>query len=397
MADYFKYAFRNLTRKHVRTLLTIIEIAIGVASVVVIANISQCGTDAVSGEMDSLGLSGLLITKSGSGQSESASLESQDLNVIKNLDQVDMTTPIITDNTQVSVRNITTDAVLWGIDSNAGNIVSIQPVYGRLFSRKDISTAANVCLVDESFSKRMYKRDNIVGKTINISCGGIMQDFTVVGMIKTGTGLLQNVIGSYIPTFVYVPYTTVQMLEKRSGFDEIAVKLRPDASADGAGKLILSRLNKIKGTENAFVSNNLAKQKNGLLRIMDLVTLILSAVGAVSLLVASLSIMTTMLVSVTERTREIGIKKALGATRANIMLEFLIEAMVLSLTGSAAGIGIGVGISWILAAGFHASFTLRPDIMLIASGFAVFCGTVFSIYPAYQASRLKPVDALRQE
>lgn len=395
MTDYFRCAFRNLGRKQLRTLLTIMGIAIGVASVVIIANISQCGTNAVTGEMDSLGLSGLFITKSGKDQN--AVLDSQDLRLIGKMDQVELTTPVMMADTQISVRNIDSDAVLWGIDCNAGNVVSLQAIYGRLFTQRDISIGANVCLVDENFSKKAYSRCNIVGKRINISCGGSMQKFTVIGVIKTGTGLLENAIGDYIPTFVYVPYTTMQTMGQRNDFDEIAVKLKANAHADSVGKLILTRLDVTKGTVNAFISNNLAKQKNGLLQIMGIVTLILSAVGAVSLFVASLSIMTTMLVSVTERTREIGIKKALGATRFAIMSEFLFEAVMLSLIGSAAGIAVGMGISWILSACFHMTLAFRPDIMLIAAAFAILSGTVFSIYPASQASRLKPVDALRQE
>ena len=176
--------------------------------------------------------------------------------------------------------------------------------------------------MDEAFSRSVYARSNIVGKKISMRCGGVEQTFSVVGIIKTGTGLLQNLIGEYIPTFIYVPYTTIQTSSGRDDFDEIAVKIRPGYSAESVGKLIVKHLDLSKGTSGAFVSNNLAKQKDGLMRILDLVTLILSAVGAISMLVASLSVMTVMLVSVHERTREIGIKKALGATRGAIKLEF---------------------------------------------------------------------------
>lgn len=395
MSDYFRCAFRNLGRKQIRTMLTILGIAIGVASVVIIANISQCGTNAVTGEMDSLGLSGLFITKSGKNQN--VMLGSQDLDLIEKINQVELTTPVMMNDAQVTVHSINTDAVLWGIDSNAGSIVSLQAIYGRLFTRKDITAGANVCLVDEAFSKKIYARNNIVGKKVHIFCAGSMLEFTVVGIIKTGTGLLENAIGNYIPTFIYVPYTTMQAMNQRSDFDEIAVKLKPHAECDSIGKMIINRLNAVKGTNDAFISNDLAKQKDGLLQIMGIVTLILSAVGAVSLFVASLSIMTTMLVSVTERTREIGIKKALGATSIAIMSEFLFEAVLLSLIGSAVGIAVGMGISWILSVSFRTALAFRPDIMLIAAAFAMLSGTIFSIYPAYQASRLKPVDALRQE
>ncbi len=219
----------------------------------------------------------------------------------------------------------------------------------------------------------------------------------MVGIVKTGTGLLQNVIGNYIPTFVYIPYTTAQNSMQREDYDQIAVKVKSGGDAENVGKLIVTRLDSINGTTDAFVSNNLAKQKDGLLHVLNIVSLVLSAVGAVSLLVAGLSIMTVMLVSVRERTREIGIKKALGATRGAIMTEFLFEAVMISLIGCAIGVAAGLVVSLLGAEYFHIPFAARPDLILLAVGFAVLSGTVFGVYPAYQAARLKPADALRQD
>lgn len=391
--DFLKSAFRNLGRKSTRTLLTVLGIAIGVSSVIIIANISQCGTDSLNDELESLGLSGLSIsTKSGTN----VFLTEDDLSFIRKFSQVEQASPVMVEDTNITVHDKTTSALLWGIDSKASDIISLQVLYGRLFNQKDINTCENVCLVDEQFSESAYHRGNMVGKTISFPCGGIEQNFTVVGVIKTGTGLLQNLIGNYIPSFVYVPYTTMQASTGRDSFDQVAVKIHTGDDAENVGKMIVDHLDLRCGTE-AFVANNLAKQKDGLLQVLGLVTLILSAVGSISLLVASLSIMTVMLVSVNERTREIGIKKALGATRSAIMLEFLFEAGLISLIGCILGTGAGYLISFIGASCFHVAFHFRIDIILMATGFSILSGTVFGIYPAYKAARLKPVDALRQE
>ena len=394
MTDYLKCTFRNLGRKKERTLLTVLGIVIGVSSVIIIANISQCGTNSLNHELDSLGLSGLSITVK---EGENAAMTTDDLSFIRKLSQVEQASPILVENTSVTLKDKSLTALLWGIDSKASNIISLQVLHGRLLNQRDIHTHANVCLVDEQFSEDVYQRSNMIGKDIRLQCGGIEQTFTVVGVIKTGTGLLQNVIGNYIPTFIYVPYTTIQASEGRENFDEIAVRIRPEDNPENIGKMIVRHLNTKKGTDGAFVSNNLAKQKAGLMQILNIVTSILSAVGAISLLVASLSIMTVMLVSVNERTREIGIKKALGATRGAIMLEFLFEAGLISLIGCVFGIGIGYLVSYIGAAYFHLELHIRADIMLLVIGFSVCTGIVFGVYPAYKASRLKPVDALRQE
>lgn len=395
MLDYIKSAFKNIVRKHVRTALTILGIAIGVASVVIIGNISQCGTDALNSELDSLGLSGLSISSSPDAQS--ISLNENDLNIIKKCDQVEQAAPVMLQNTDVSVRKLNSKAIVWGIDTKASEIISINLIYGRMFNNQDISTNANVCLVDENFSKNAYSRDNIIGKSVSILCGGVLEDFKVIGIIKTGSGLLQNIIGNYVPTFVYVPYTTIQNAVGRDDFDQIAVKLKSGSNVDTIGKTIVDSLNRSNGTDDAFVSNNLAKQKDGLTSMLGIMTLILSAVGAISLLVASLSIMTVMLVSVNERTREIGIKKAIGAKRSSIMIEFMFEALLISVIGCFFGIAAGYLVSYAGASYFGLVLSVRTDIMLLAVGFSILTGTVFGVYPAYKASNLKPVDALRME
>ncbi len=395
MTDYIKSAFKNLGRKRIRTVLTILGIAIGVASVVIIGNISQCGTTALTSELEGLGLSGLSISSSPDAQS--VSLNENDLTVIRNCDQVEQAAPVILQSTNVAARKLNSKAIVWGIDTKASQIISINLLYGRLFNNEDISTCANVCLVDENFSKNAYSRSNMIGKKVSILCGGVLEDFKVVGIIKTGSGLLQNIIGDYVPTFVYVPYTTIQAAVGRDDFDQIAVKVKSGGNVDTIGKTIVDNLNRNNGTSDAFVSNNLAKQKDGLTSMLGIITLILSAVGAISLLVASLSIMTVMLVSVNERTREIGIKKAIGAKRGSIMLEFMFEAILISVIGCFFGIAVGYFVSFAGAAYFGMVLSVRMDIMLLAVGFSIFTGTVFGVYPAYKASSLKPVDALRLE
>ena len=152
---------------------------------------------------------------------------------------------------------------------------------------------------------------------------------------------------------------------RRSNFDQIAVKIDSNSNVDRAGNSITAILNQNNGTSDAFVSNNLAKQKDGLTSILDIVTLVLSAVGAISLLVASLSIMTVMLVSVSERTREIGIKKAIGARQLDIMLEFLFEAVLISVIGCAIGIVAGYLVSFAGASIIGMSLGIRWDEMCI--------------------------------
>lgn len=378
-----------------RSALTILGITIGVASVILIGNIGQCGTQAVNTEIDSLGLGGLTISAD-SQEGEEAGLTREDLKTIRENSSVEEATPVIMQNTKISFRNEQMDALVWGIDTKASQVISLQVLYGRAISNADVNTYANVCMVDQNFARAAYNRDNIVGKHISILYNGIQEDFEVVGVIKTGSGLLSNIIGDYIPNFVYVPYSTLQDTSGSNYFNQIAVRVANGADADETGQNIVNTLARVNGG-GQYTSSNLVKQKDGLLKLMDIVTLVLSAVGAISLLVASLSIMTVMLVSVNERTREIGIKKSIGAKRGTILLEFLLEAILISVIGCGIGVAIGNGVSYLGAFLFGISLSFRFDVMGMAVLFSLLTGVVFGVYPAVKASAMKPVDALRQE
>ena len=395
MIDLFRSALKNLRRRSGRISLTILGIAIGVASVVLIGNISQCGSDALTGELDSLGLGGLSVSMSST--SEGGWLTETELENVRAADGVAEATPVLMQNASISSVLSSSSAFLWGIDSTAEDIISLQVLYGRLISKSDVKAASNVCLVDESFAQSAYKRDNIVGKKVSVSCSGRTEEFEVIGVVKTGSGLLQNLIGDYVPSFVYAPYTTVQNFMGRSSFDQIAVKVDDGANVDRVGETITAGLSRLTGIQDGYVSNNLVKQREGLANILEIITLVLSAVGAISLLVASLSIMTVMLVSVSERTREIGIKKSIGASKTVILLEFLFEAVFLTLIGCAFGILMGYLVSYAGASYFGMTLRFRIDIMLLAVGFSTLTGVIFGVYPAMKAAALKPVDALRVE
>lgn len=399
MLDSIRCALRNLGRKKMRSALTIAGIAIGVASVILISSISECGTAAVNNEMDSLGLGGLTISlNSTSGASTANRLTEEELDAVRDTQHVKQAMPLMMQNTKVSNKsNAQLDALVWGIDSKANQVISLQVLYGRMISSVDVNSYSNVCMVDQTFAQNVYHRDNIVGKKISILCGSVEEEFEVVGVIKTGSGLLQNFIGDYIPNFLYMPYTTLQNATGRQSFDQIAVRVEDNFDVDEAGNAIVSTLARSTGINDGFVANNLVKQKDGLKSILNTVTVILSAVGAISLLVASLSIMTVMLVSVNERTREIGIKKSIGARRSTIMFEFLMEAVLISLVGCLVGVIAGVGISFIGASYVNMTLQLRGDIMLLSVGFSLLSGIIFGVYPAAKASSLRPVDALRTE
>lgn len=396
LSSCFRSALKSLSRKKGRTYLTILGITIGVCSVILIENISLMGSSAVYSELDSLGLSGLCISIN-NNSSPNVTLSEDELKIIKSIPHVSQATPIIIQNTTISSASNSFDSLIWGIDSKANQIVALNVLFGRSINNADVKACKNVCLVDQSFAKAVYNRENIVGKKIKIPYADSSDEFEIIGVIKTGTGLLQNIMGEYIPNFVYIPYTTMQNSSGRRSFDQIAVKVDDSKNVDAIGKQITKVLSRFAGVDDAFSANNLSKQKKGLTNLLNMVTMILSLIGVISLFVASLSIMTVMLVSVNERKREIGIKKSIGAKNTTILLEFLAEAFLLSLAGGIIGSVLATVLFYAGSVLLSIYYNIRFDVIILSILFSIITGVIFGVYPAYKASKLKPVDALRSE
>ena len=393
MIDSMGEAIRVLFRKPLRSFLTMLGILIGVASVILIGVISQYGTDMLGNEMESLGLSSLMIT---SEDTRFDPLGEEELFRINSMEGVADTSPVLMQTGEVAAGDVECESMLWGVSYRADHIISLQIVAGRVFNASDCMQYRDVCLIDESLSKQAFGTIDSVGKQLQIEIGNESYTFTVAGVVKTGTGLLQNLLSGYIPSFIYLPYTTMQLYSGRSNFDQIAVKTEDGVSADWIGEELVEELNRVVGVDG-YSAGNLAGQKESLKNILNLCTLVFSAVGGISLLVASLSIMTIMFISIQERRQEIGIKKALGAGKGRIMLDFLSEALLLSGVGSAAGIAVGLLVCGILAVSFGITVHIRTEIVISAVFLSIISAVLFSLWPAKRAADMRPVDALRQE
>lgn len=397
MWDYLFCALRNIGRKRFRSIITICGIIIGVSSVIIIGTIGNGAKYAVNTQLDSLGINGLNISqKSDSLSAISSRLTMEDLNTCLKVKGVSSAMPLIMQQGNAVLRDQQKTSLIWGIGSNAGSLIALKLDYGRFFTQSQIDSHAKVCLVDDTFAKSAYKRANITGKNISIYMGKDYQTFKVIGIVESGSSLLYNLVGEYIPTFIYVPYTAAEDLRQTSGFDQIMIRESDNYDADKTGTLITELLAK-KHVGNNYVSSNMIKQKQRFSDILGIVTIVISAVGAISLIVAGLGIMTVMLVSVNERTREIGIKKAIGAKKGVIMFEFLLEALLITVIGGAIGIATGIFISYCASKAMNFDFSINFQSVFLSSGFAILTGILFGVYPAFKAANLNPVDALRQE
>lgn len=389
MGELIKGALRHLIRKKHRTALTVAGIAVGVMMVAAVTVIGAVGRCLVERELDSMGVNGLSVMAESGGELIGA----EALEKIRELSCVESAMPLMVQGGTVSTVHNTEGSVLCGIDSGADQIISLSLLHGRLISPGDVKTAARVCVIDEALALTLYGRTNPVGKTVSIRCGACSEQLIVIGVTETGSSLLQN-ITSLIPGMLYVPYTTHSDLTGQTAFDQVAIHLN-DTAVDATAR-VEQVLDRLYDGNAPFRTDNLAVQKERLERLVDLVMLALTAISAISLIVAGFGIVTAMLSAVTERTREIGIKKAVGATGRRILWEFLAEAVILTAVGALLGVLPAV---LLLAILFANGVSAAVPIGLLAGLFclSLLIGGVFGAYPAYKASRLQPVDALRSE
>ncbi len=383
----------NIFRSRTRSLLTMAGIAVGVFSVVLISVVGSVGTQQVSSTLVTMGVDTLLVQPADSAVS--VVLTDDDLQTVRKVKGVSDVMPLMASITEAHMIGRRLDCYVWGVDKSADNLISLEAAHGRLINNSDTAVRSRVCVIDESFALETYGRSNIVGKTLYIFLGGKYHEFEIVGIAKTGLSSLQGMLSNIMPGFMYIPITTMQQLCGRSTYDKIAVKLDEADSDTGIVEAVSTALNDSSDTTDSYTINNLLAQKDQLNDILGIVTTSLSLVAGISLVVSGISVMTTMMMSVGERTREIGIKKSIGARSRDICAEFLLESITLALLGSLAGMSGGLLLATAGCGLIGVPLSVNIGALVASAAAAIVIGAVFGAYPAYKAASMKPVDALR--
>ena len=392
MIIMLKFSLISLLQRRGRTTLIALSIAIGVFSVLIISIISDNGVVLINNELDILGLSGVSISTS--SPNKDVVLTNNDLLVIKDEYYVESATPVITATGYLKNDEVS-NALVCGIDENAKSVISVETVSGKKITNDDISAKSLVCAIDEKMATILFKTESPIGKSLDVFLEGKTISFTVIGTVKASSSLLQTSVGDLLPSIIYVPYTTLQELTGKSVINQIAV----DFSSQYSNEFCIESIKTAMG--GSFASylkfEDLNKQRESLNGLLDIITTVLRLIGSVSLLVSGLGIMTIMLITVKEKTKEIGIKKSIGANNKTILFEFIFESALISAIGSVVGI-LFMYFSAIVARGI---FGVVVDINFLtvigAAILAILCGVLFGIYPAFKAAKLNPIDALRSE
>lgn len=388
--EYFLFAINSIKRKKIKNLLTIISISVGIISITIISIISSTGTNLIENELNTLGINGISISYNNSTEF----LDNDDLDTIRTIKNVENAMPILMSQGKISVNGSLPTGIFWGIDTQGEQTISIKIISGRYFNPFDVLQSQKVCILDEDTAINIYGRTNVIGKEIYLVINSKEQKFKIIGIAKADSSLLQNVVGQYIPCVVYLPYTTLQTALSNERLNQIAVI--PNGNDNAVAEKIVNVLNSKNNSQN-IKYENLSNQREKLSNTLSVITTVLSLIGSISLIVAGIGTMTAMISGVTERTKEIGIKKSIGASKKNIAKEFLAESILLSMFGCIIGIVTTYLLIKISDAFFDINLIIDTKIIIKMALVSLCCGLIFGVYPAIAASKLNPADALSNE
>lgn len=401
----FKIAVLSLKTNKMRSCLTSLGIIIGVAAVIVMLAIGTGASTKVTKDMESMG-SNLLTVRSASanqggvrqGAGSRPTLTLKDAIAINRLARgVEAVAPVSNQNQQVIYGNQNWSTTVYGTTGRYLGIKAYEILIGRNFTPEDIKNSTKVAIIGSTVSSELFGDVNPVGKTLRI--GGV--PFRVIAVLKTkgSTGPFDNDDLIFIPITtaqkkvfgVYFP-GTVNMIVVKSQTPELMEYTEEDIN-----EILIKRHNIGINQEKDFEIRNSAEFQERLKSTVKTFSILLGSIASVSLLVGGIGIMNIMLVSVTERTREIGIRMAIGARSSDIRKQFLIEALLLAIIGGLIGVVAGVLTSFLVTKFSDLTAEITPFSIILSLSFSAIVGVVFGFYPAYKASLLNPIDALRYE
>ncbi len=383
----FRMAFSSILSSKMRSFLTMLGIIIGVLAVVVLISLVNGASASVTSEIEGLG-SNLLTVTIRDNRYHDLSVSDIDQLAVK-FDSIGETAASMTKPAIAKNGSKTFTANIQGTTPGYSEIGGVHIQYGRFLKSPDLSDQTAVAIVGVEVADELFGQREVLGETISING----RNFLIVGVLEEGSspfgGEDQKII---------IPLTLAQRMFNQKYMMSFYASARNKDSVDQAQTDITNTLmNLYRQDDTAFRIINQASILDVMDSVMATLSLLLGGIAGISLLVGGIGIMNIMLVSVSERTREIGIRKAIGASRQRIMLQFLIESMVISLVGGIIGILASWGLLSVISAIADMTFGMTFGVIALAVSFSVFVGVVFGLYPANKAAKLHPIQALRTE
>ena len=406
LLEYIKMALENIRANKGRSILTMLGIIIGISSVIMIISIGNGFQDQINDQLNSMAGGQVAIYVSDDGKGDEYYITDDDMEAIR--EKVSNVRGVV-DNWNLAGTALSPkgdfDAMVtagnWDLEKYNRDAV----VRGKYFTKEDFYNGSKVCVISQSDAVRMFGTDDVVGMTVELTISNVTQEVTIIGVTESKESENSMVSMGYMSDTIALSMPTT-VLEEGYGYDlgdgSYSVIIMCQSSEDSQQVLtdslrLLEARHQCQG-QSVYMTQSAADEIDQINNILGMITAFIVLVAAISLLVGGIGVMNIMLVSVTERTREIGIRKALGARTGSILLQFLSESAIITLLGGLIGIILGLlgayGICSLPMLGFAPG--VRITTILIATVFSSGVGIFFGIYPARKAAKMHPIDALRQ-
>lgn len=406
LAEYLSMAFENIRRNKGRSFLTMLGIIIGIASVITITMVGNAFSRTFSETLENIGGGQIFLYVGNDGAAADEWITPEDLKAVGASDGVEGVTPYysVGSSTETGKGNFSLSIsggtpVLEKIRHSGMEIVK-----GRNLSETDVENGSRVCVMKRTDAMKLFGTDLVVGMSLPVTSGDVTLPYRVVGLLDTVKGedhSLLDLMNREEDVSLDVPVSSLSDW----GYDTESFSgayLLCDGSVE-TGKVaeealkLLNRRHQISQNDHYFLVQNFTDTFDQMNRLMGTVTMFVMLVAAISLVVGGIGVMNIMLVSVTERTREIGIRKSVGATTASVTLQFLAESAMIAVLGGAIGILAGTALSAVICAAIRMKLIISPAVIFSAAGVSMGIGMFFGIYPARKAAHQSPVECLRHE
>ena len=404
--ENLKIALESIRSNTMRSLLTMLGIIIGIASVIMIVSVGNGATGQVISMFEQLGANTIEVSTT-SAASEADAITFEDIQAIKEkLPDIKYASPLIGNWGSISTENGETRAMITAGSADLQYVYTQEFRTGRFFLESEYDTMSPVIVLSETGAKRLFGTTDCIGRSVSLTVDGHRQKVTIIGVTEesdNGSSDMAAMMGmgeDHVPATVFMPASTyLSLVGESPTVSSLYLVAASQETMDDASAAAVALLEARHGNQGraAYKAQNFLNALSAFENIMNLLTTFIAAVAAISLLVGGIGVMNIMLVSVTERTREIGIRKALGARTGSILFQFLTESAIITLIGGAIGLVIGIAGAALIGHFVGVTPNVTLPIVLIALVFSASVGMFFGIYPARKAAKMRPIEALRHD